>query len=127
MKLACNYAVVRFLPYAATEEFVNVGVVLHCAATAYLDFRLAKKWSRVTEFFPELDTALYRNALQMFRLDLGSLKEATGTNHPQQLVMEDTIGGYDTIFRELVRPRESLFRFGGVRTGTCGRSEREAG
>jgi hypothetical protein len=116
MKLACNYAVVRFLPYAATEEFVNVGVVLHCAATGYLDFRLARKWSRVTEFFPELDTALYRNALQMFRVDLGSVKAATGTNHPQQLVMEDTIGGSDTIFRELVRPRESLFRFSGVRT-----------
>jgi hypothetical protein len=116
MKLACNYAVVRFLPYATTEEFVNVGIVLYCAATGYLDFRLTKKWSRVTEFFPELDTALYRNSLQMFRVDLGSVKAMMGTSHPHQLVLEGAVGSYDTIFRELVRPRESLFRFGGVRT-----------
>lgn len=29
-KLACQYAVVRFLPYAETGEFANVGVALAC-------------------------------------------------------------------------------------------------
>ncbi len=29
-KVACNYAIIRFLPYPETEEFVNVGVVLAC-------------------------------------------------------------------------------------------------
>ena len=116
MKLACNYSVARFLPYAVTEEFVNVGIVLHCVATGYLDFRLARKWSRVTDFFPELDTALYRNSLQMFRVELESAKAVMGDNHPQQLVMENTASVRDATFRQLVRPRESLFRFSGVRT-----------
>jgi len=41
MKLTCNYAVAHFLPYAVTEEFVNIGVILHCRETGYLDFRLS--------------------------------------------------------------------------------------
>jgi len=27
---ACNYAMLRFLPYPETGEFVNVGVVVNC-------------------------------------------------------------------------------------------------
>jgi hypothetical protein len=29
-KLACNYAVLRFLPYPETGEFVNIGVAIGC-------------------------------------------------------------------------------------------------
>ncbi len=39
-KLACRYAILRFLPYTETGEFANVGVVLACPATGYFGFKL---------------------------------------------------------------------------------------
>jgi hypothetical protein len=120
MTFACNYAVARFLPYAETEEFVNVGVVLHCPETGYLDFRMARKWSRVTEFFPELDKDLYREALQFFRVDLQCAQVTAGSGDARQLVMENARCADAEVFREIVRPRESLFRFGTPRTVMTG-------
>ncbi len=116
MKLACNYAVARFLPYVETEEFVNVGVVLHCAETGFFDFRLGRKWSRVTDFFPELDRELYRNAAQLFRVDLDDAKAMADSGHPLQLRIGEVPAEGPAVFREVVRARESLFRFGAVRT-----------
>lgn len=116
MNFACNYAVARFLPYVETEEFVNIGVLLHCSETGYLDFRLARKWSRVTAFFPELDKEVFRNASQLFRVDLTNARMTAGSDHPQQLVMAATPGEDEKVFRETVRTRESLFRFGTPRT-----------
>ncbi|TAM57619.1 MAG: DUF3037 domain-containing protein [Rhodanobacter sp.] len=39
-RFACQYAIIRFLPYAETGEFANVGVVLACPATGYFGARL---------------------------------------------------------------------------------------
>jgi hypothetical protein len=116
MSLVCNYAIARFLPYAETEEFVNVGAVLHCPATGYLDFLLARRWSRVTNFFPELQEQLFRDAAQLFRVDLRSACQAIDGGQPQQLVLETNRDESARVFTELVRTRESLFRFGTVRT-----------
>ncbi|MFZ4774580.1 MAG: DUF3037 domain-containing protein [Terrimicrobiaceae bacterium] len=110
MKLTCNYAVAHFLPYAVTEEFVNIGVILHCRATGFLDFRLARRWGRVTGFFPEMDGNLYRDALQSFRSDLRLAVQ--NAHDSRQLVMPGQEGFTEAIFSEQVRPRESLFRFG---------------
>jgi hypothetical protein len=110
MKLTCNYAVARFLPYSVTEEFVNIGVLLHCRETGFLDFRLARRWGRVTGFFPEMDGSLYREALQTFRSDLQLAMQ--NAHDSRQMVIPGQEGFADAIFSEQVRPRESLFRFG---------------
>ncbi len=36
--LTCNYAVVRFLPYRETAEFVNVSIVQYGDENALLEF-----------------------------------------------------------------------------------------
>ncbi|EQD37440.1 phage associated protein, partial [mine drainage metagenome] len=51
MTTAARYAIIRFLPYAQTEEFANVGVVLHASATGAFIFRLNPKWRRIGAFF----------------------------------------------------------------------------
>lgn len=112
MKLTCNYAIARFLPYAVTEEFVNIGVLLHCHETGFLDFRLTNRRKRITGFFPELDGALYRDAFQAFRDDL---QAAIPRNHDsRQMLLPGQ--GTAALFSELVRPRESLFRFDSAKT-----------
>ena len=67
-KLACRYAVVQFVPYSETGEFVNAGVVLVCPQTGYFDFRLqTRKYARVTAFFDELAPKVYLTAIKVIQ------------------------------------------------------------
>src|SRR4051812_5999915 len=78
MKLVCNFAPLRFLPYRETGEFVNVGVVVHCPQTDFFGFRAVplRKTGRVTGFFPELEAKLFRKALQGMTKELERLRAA---------------------------------------------------
>jgi hypothetical protein len=116
MKFACHYSIARFLPYAETGEFVNIGVALLCPRAGYFHFRLARRWRRVTDFFQELDGAVYKSALRFFEQDLLFFGDSLGTSRGPQMpfpVSETAVNG---LFRQLTRPRESLFRFGEIRT-----------
>lgn len=107
-RFACQYAIIRFLPYAETGEFANVGVVLACPATGYLDARLmpTKRTGRIAAFFDQLDKRIYRDALNYLDDELarirGMVQERAGHNHTA--IVQQTFAG-------LTRPREALLRF----------------
>ena len=111
-RLACQYAIIRFLPYAETGEFANVGVVLACPATGFLDARLmpTKNTRRIAGFFDQLDKRIYREALNYLDDELGRvrdvLRERPDGNVPA--IVQQTFAG-------LTRPREALLRFSEVR------------
>lgn len=116
MKFACNYAIARFLPYAETGEFVNVGIALMCPESAFFDFLLAGTSRRVTGFFPQLDPSIYGAGLEYFREELASLRDSL-----QRKELRVAGGGFEReyalgVFRELVKARESIFRFSPART-----------
>ncbi len=51
-RIACQYAIVRFMPYIETGEFANVGILLWAPKTRYLGFKLLRrKHARITQFF----------------------------------------------------------------------------
>jgi hypothetical protein len=108
-KHVCNYAVLRFLPYPETGEFVNLGVVVHCADTGFLGVELERrKLSRVTSFFPELEKDAFKTA-----------QDAIWTELERVRAQMQNLGENDLkrrVFRELVRPRESIFRFSDTKT-----------
>jgi hypothetical protein len=108
-KYACNYAVLRFLPYPETGEFVNLGVAVHCPKLGFLETQIEKqKMGRVTGFFPELNKERFKAA----RMAISEEMERV-----QQLVMQETDGELGRrLFRELVRTRETIFRFSEIRT-----------
>lgn len=109
---ACNYAVLRFRPYRETGEFVNLGVVLGCAATRLFEFKVeTQRIKRVTSFFPELIRETFIEARVRFCEELRRLKRlmADSTRVPDGPT-------FDGVFRELVRPREAVMRFGEVGT-----------
>lgn len=110
-ELVCNYALVRFLPYRETGEFVNIGVVVYAPEVNYFGFRLVeKKNRRVRAFFPELDPAIYAAATE-------SLKRELERHREQFEAMAGLFGGDRavgeglTAFRSLLRRRESLLHF----------------
>ncbi|MES2709133.1 MAG: DUF3037 domain-containing protein [Verrucomicrobiota bacterium] len=107
--VVCNYAVLRFLPYPETGEFVNLGIVVHCPEKGWLDLKLEnRKSKRVTDFFPELDRAAFRSMRDSVAGELDRVKKLITGTRDRELGRR--------IFMDAVKPRESIFRFGEIRT-----------
>jgi hypothetical protein len=111
-RIACQYAIVRFMPYIETGEFANVGILLWAPKTRYLGFKLLrKKHARITQFFEELDRGLYLKT--MANLD-AELRRVQGMLHDQLGEFGDNdreYGFHKGLFQELIRPRETILRF----------------
>lgn len=112
MMHAARYSIIRFLPYAETEEFANVGVVLFAPGTRYFDFRLTRKWRRIGQFFDKLDRHIFAEGARAFDEELLRTGELIG-----RLVDGGSSGeaAATRVFDDLVRPREALFRFSAPR------------
>ena len=110
-KFACQYAIVRFLPYLETGEFANVGIVMLCPDAGFFEFKLLKHVRRITAFFEELDAGIYRRAANDFKLELKRIRNWLA--HQPQNTMDVELARH--LFAELIRPREAMMRFEGVR------------
>jgi hypothetical protein len=106
----CMYAVVRFMPFAETREFANVGVVVIAPKLGLYDFKLAPKtFNRVTKFFDDLDGVVYKHAIEGFEEELKRIRNYLAHNHVQGKSLVD-------YFKEITRTRESVLHFGEVGT-----------
>lgn len=106
MKYSCLYSIVRFAPYAETEEFANVGIVLTAPAYGRMEYRLARRnWKRVNQFFecPQL----FAKVIEVAQNELESVRQMTAQATDNQIVNH---------FRYLTEPRESLIRFSPMRS-----------
>lgn len=63
-----NYAVVRVVPHAEREEFMNVGVILSCHAAGFLDAAFEVDELRLAALAPGLDVAELQAHLEAIRL-----------------------------------------------------------
>ena len=96
------------MPFAETQEFANVGVVVCAPDTGKIKFKLARKrFGRVNQFFEDLDGRLFGSALELLEAELNRLKEFA-TDKPGKTTA--------TLFQELTRHREGVISFGGVST-----------
>lgn len=108
-KQVCNYAVLRFQPYPETGEFVNLGVAVQCPETGLLEVLVEqRKQRRVTDFFPELNKVQFRATREAVEAEFERVKHLAAQEKDRELVRR--------VFQEMVKPRESVFRFGEVRT-----------
>lgn len=107
--LPCQYAVIRFLPYAETGEFANVGVVLACPERRYLEARLMshRKTGRISGFFEQLDLRIFRETMRHLGEELGRVHSMVADCHEATAVRR--------AFDNVTRPREALIRFSDVR------------
>ncbi|WP_372807821.1 DUF3037 domain-containing protein [Pontiella sp.] len=119
-KLACNYTVLRFLPYPESEEFVNLGVAMACPDLHWFDFRLeARRVDRITNFFPELkhNKESFIEGRKLFKEELervrGVLHNGYEKGQPQ---FKELARQFNQTFLMLVRPREEAFCFSNPRT-----------
>jgi hypothetical protein len=106
----CMYAVVRFMPFAETREFANVGVVVIAPKFGLYDFKLApQKLGLVTQFFDDLDGMVYKHVIEGFEAELERVRNYLVHNYVQ---------GKDLVeyFKEVTRTRESVLHFGEIGT-----------
>jgi hypothetical protein len=106
LQTVCNYALLRYLPYPETEEFVNVGVLISCLQPCLLDFKEEPEMpARAKALFPLQDAGAFAAATGAFTKDMRRAKGEA--RNPRTCKM---------LFSDLVRPRESTLRFGEIRT-----------
>ncbi|MGH3308131.1 MAG: DUF3037 domain-containing protein [Nocardioides sp.] len=106
-QLAYQYVVLRCVPRVEREEFVNVGVVLYCQASDYLDVRWSVDPDRLRVLDPRLDLDQVCEALAFVAgVCAGDQRGGTAARQP--------IG---TRFGFLMAPRSTVLQPGPVHGG----------
>ena len=115
MKYACAYSIVQFRPYMETGEFANVGILLLSAEGRFVDFKLIKRYSRITQFFKELDRGIYLRAIELFKTEMQRSCAFVRRQALDGRKRTPDIALAEGAFAELVRPREGMLRFSDAR------------
>ncbi|MDR0216161.1 MAG: DUF3037 domain-containing protein [Comamonas sp.] len=109
--LACRYAIIQFTPFVETGEFANVGVVLVCPKTGYIDYKIQRRRAkRITDFFHGIDRSHYFSAIDATIDELEYVKDLLSTHLEHQ-----TADRVRHLFSSLVRPREAIIKFSAER------------
>ena len=110
-KFACQYALLRFRPFAETGEFANVGIVLLAPEARFFGFKLLNRYGRITQFFKELDKKVYLNGRGLFKEELERFAaQLRKFALDGRKTVPDVRLAID-LFAELVRQREAILQF----------------
>lgn len=104
-----DYAIVRVVPRVEREEFVNVGVIVCCAAKKFLEARIEIDKTRLSALDPSFDLETLGKHLAVIPLICqgGAAAGAIG-----QLPLRER-------FYWLVAPRSTIIQTSRVHTGLC--------
>jgi hypothetical protein len=58
---SCSYYLVRYVPHAEREEFLNIGLLLHSTEEQFLDCLFTRDLRRVKRFHPQADLEFLRD------------------------------------------------------------------
>ncbi len=105
--LAYQYVVLRCVPRVEREEFLNVGVVLYCQASDYLDVRWRVDRQRLRALDPDLDLDQVCEALSF-------VAGVCAGDHRGGAAAEQSLG---TRFGFLMAPRSTVLQPGPVHGG----------
>ena len=114
-----HYTLVRLLPQVDAGEFANVGVVLACPKQGYFEFRLIRRYGRVTRFFEEFTGDLFLRVRREVEAELRHIRTHVGPGGAcdQALVLQ--------VLQDLTKPRESMVRYSPLRVLTTDDPEAE--
>jgi hypothetical protein len=105
--MSYQYVVLRCVPRVDREEFVNVGVIIHCQATDFLDCAFAFDPGRLTSLSPDLDLDAVSGVLQNIS---AVCRGEQGRGRP-------TLEGLGQRFGWLAAPRSTVVQPGPVHGG----------
>ncbi|SFN21962.1 DUF3037 domain-containing protein [Dokdonella immobilis] len=104
-----DYAIVRVVPRPEREEFLNVGVILSCAAAKFLEARIELDSGRLLAFDPSIDLDLVEGHLAtMARICAGGAAAGPIGRLSQR-----------ERFHWLVAPRSAVIQTSAAHSGRC--------
>ena len=108
-----HYTLVRLLPQVDAGEFANIGVLLACPKRGFFEFRLIRRYGRVTRFFEEFSGDLFLRVRREVEAELRYLRTHVCT-------YSGTEGARDQarvlrVLQDLTKPRESMIRYAPMR------------
>lgn len=106
---AYQYVVLRLVPRVDREEFINVGVVLYCQATDFLDAVWELNESRARALSPTCDVDGVRSVLERIQ---SVCRGETGRGLP-------TLDKTGQRFGWIIAPRSTVVQPGQVHGGLC--------
>lgn len=104
-----DYAIIRVVPRVEREEFVNVGVIVSCAAHKFLEARIELDSQRLAALAPTLDLETVEGYLAAIPIICAGEKQAGPIG---QLPKRER-------FDWLVAPRSTIIQTSRVHTGLC--------
>jgi Protein of unknown function (DUF3037) len=109
-----DYAVLRVVPRAEREEFINAGVILFCLQRQFLGARVHLDEARLLALWPEADVDLIRQHLGAF---------------PKICSGDPSAGPIASLsprerFHWMVAPRSTIIQISPVHSGLCEAPER---
>lgn len=97
------YSLVRLRPFAETEEFANVGVLVCCPSLNMIDFRMQEpNVKRVLDFFERLNKAKYKAVIDYYVDALQFIKDQSKHAEKQE---------QQRMFEAFIHPREGSVHF----------------
>ena len=104
-----HYTLVRLLPQVDAGEFANIGVVLACPKQGFFEFRLIKRYGRVTRFFDEFTIDLFLRVRREIEAELRHIRTQIGDSgaRDQSLMLR--------VLQDLTKARESMVRYAPLR------------
>jgi hypothetical protein len=124
----CEFQLLRYVPDAARNEFVHIGVILREQGSAHAEVRFTRDWRRVRCLDSDADTALLEGMESELRLRLNGepagelkriLEESLSLNvqmsEPKAYLAESLPAGVEDLMKRYVDPpaRERMPRWSG--------------
>jgi hypothetical protein len=104
-----DYAIIRVVPRVEREEFINVGVIVSCPATEFLEARIALDEQRLRALDATLDIESIRAHLSTIPAICGGGEQAGPIGKLSQRER----------FHWLTAPRSTVIQTSAVHTGSC--------
>jgi hypothetical protein len=115
-KIPCLYSIVQFAPFVETGEFANVGILLIAPEQGFFSFKLmGRRHSRVTHFFEQLESQVFRSTMNALRDELERAGRALRQNGFDRRRKTNDIEFAKRFFSEIIRPRETVIKFSETR------------
>ncbi len=111
-KIACQYSIVRFMPFVETGEFANVGIVMMSSHERYFGFKLmTRKYGRVSKFFEEIESNVLRQSMVDLRNELERVENLLKSHGFDKRYKSNDEQFASGLFSEILRTRETIVRF----------------
>lgn len=104
-----DYAIIRVVPKVEREEFINVGVIVSCAARKFLEARVELDEPRLVALDPTLDMETVQGYLNAIPVICAGGEQAGPIG---QLPQRER-------FHWMVAPRSTIIQTSRVHTGLC--------